>query len=55
MTTLHAQLTHIVRQARASGLTSIDLYSLEDLLYEHHPPRPDLVETGGMLVVHLDD
>lgn len=55
MTALHAQLTHIVKTARAAGLTSLDLYALEDLLHDHQPGRPDLVRPGEMLVVTLDD
>lgn len=51
---LAASLAHIVAQARASGLTSIDLWSLEELLHTHHH-RPDLLRRGDMLVVGLTD
>ena len=51
---LAASLAHIVAQARASGLSSIDLWSLEELLHTHHH-RPDLLRQGDMLVVSLLD
>ena len=51
--TLAAQLAHIVAQALASGLSSIDLRCLEELLHAHRP-RPDFAKPGDMLVVGLD-
>jgi hypothetical protein len=54
---LAAQLAHVVAQARAAGLSSIDLYALELLLWDHHTlmAQPDLVRPGDMLVVGLVD
>lgn len=55
MTHLAAQLAHVVAQARAAGLSSLDLYALESLLWDHHHVRPDLVRAGDMLIVGLAD
>ena len=52
---LAAQLAHVVAQARAAGLTSIDLHALESLLWDHHHARPDLLRAGDMLIVGLTD
>jgi hypothetical protein len=56
MTThLAAQLAHVVAQARAAGMASLDLWTLEGLLHEHQHARPDLVRAGDMLIVGLVD
>lgn len=55
MTHLAAQLAHVVAQARAAGLTSIDLHALESLLWDHRHARPDLLRAGDMLIVGLTD
>jgi 2-keto-3-deoxy-galactonokinase len=55
MTThLAAQLAHVVAQARAAGMTSLDLWTLEGLLHEHHERR-DLLRPHDMLIVGLTD
>lgn len=53
MTIAH-ELAALVADARAHGLTVIDLAALERLL-DARRPRPDLVRHGDMLVVGLDD
>jgi 2-keto-3-deoxy-galactonokinase len=56
MTThLAAQLAHVVAQARAAGMASLDLWTLEGLLHEHQHARPDFVRAGDMLIVGLID
>lgn len=52
---LAARLQHVVRQARAAGMASLDLWTLEALLHEHQHARPDLVRAGDMLTVGLVD
>lgn len=55
MTDLAARLTHVVHQARAAGMASLDLWTLEGLLHEHQHARPDLVRAGDMFIVGLTD
>ncbi len=55
MTHLAAQLAHVVAQARAAGMASLDLWTLETLLHEHHERRPDLLRPHDMLIVGLTD
>jgi hypothetical protein len=52
MTDLAARLTHVVHQARAAGMASLDLWTLEALLHEHHQRR-DLLRRDDMLIVDL--
>lgn len=50
------ELRRLIADARAHGLTSLDLASLERLVFraEEHQ-RHDLLRKGDMLVVGLDD
>ena len=50
------ELRRLIADARAHGLTSLDLASLERLVFraEEHQRR-DLLRQGDMLVVGLDD
>jgi hypothetical protein len=48
-----AEVAHVVKQARAAGLSSIDLWTLEDLLHEHHVRRDLVDKRADMLLVPL--
>lgn len=52
--TIAQQLAALVADARAHGLTVIDLAALERLL-DARKHRPDLVRRDDMLIVGLDD